>query len=266
MTLKAQYGPWAVIAGASEGIGRALARRLASEGIHCVLVARRTEPLEALAEGLKSEFGVECITASVDLSALDACEQIERAVGEREIGLYVSNAGADPNGAHFLDRPAEAWLAQVQRGAMTMLGCCHKFGSKMKARGRGGILLIGSGGCYGGAPFMATYSALKAFGLNFAESLWAELEPHGVDVLYMALGATDTPALRRLLESKGTRLFPGLAEPDAIAEVALARLPHGPLHNWGQDDEAPGMSPVSAAQRRARVLAIARASKRIFGG
>ncbi|WP_295638408.1 SDR family NAD(P)-dependent oxidoreductase [Novosphingobium sp.] len=263
--LKDRYGPWAVVAGASEGTGLAIARHLASEGIHCVLVARRAGPLEALAADLRAEFGIETVVAPVDLSLDEACEQVATAVGAREIGLYVSNAGADPTGAHFLDAPIDDWVGQIQRGVITTMRSCHRYGTAMRARGRGGLLLIGSGGCYGGGAYMSVYSGLKAFGLNFAEGLWAELSPHGVDVLFMALSTTDTPALRKLLAAKGVPLVEGLADPADVAAHAFARLPHGPITNWGQADDEPGMSPVSAAARRQRVLAIGESTRRIFG-
>ncbi len=261
----AKYGPWAVISGASEGTGRALAGQIAAAGINCVLVARRAEPLEALADELRAAHGVDCVTASVDLYTHDACAQIKAAVGDREIGLYVSNAGADPSGSHFLDAAVDDWLGQVNRSVTNLVRCCHHFGGLMRVRGRGGLLIVGSGACYGGGAFMTNYAGVKGFGLNFSEGLWAELQPYGVDVLYAALGTTDTPAFRKLLAEKGMPVPPGLADPAVVAETLLARLPHGPVLNWGQDDDQPGMSPVSAAGRRARVLAIGESTKRIFG-
>jgi len=143
--------------------------------------------------------------------------------------------------------------------------CCHHFAGKMRHRGRGGLLLVGSGGCYGGGSFMAAYTASKAFDLCFAESLWAELRPHNVDVLYMALGTTDTPALRALLAERGLPLPPGLASPDEVAAVGLARLPLGPIYNWGQEDDDVGYATSSASARRARILAVDKSASRIFG-
>ena len=265
MSFRDKYGPWAIISGASEGVGRELARKIAAEGVHCVLIARRQGPLDDLARDIGQEFGVACVTASIDLAAPDAVEQIKAAAGDREIGLYVSNAGGDPEGAKFLDLSLERWESQVQRGISTVMGCCHHYGRAMRARGGGGLLLIGSGSCWGGSAFMAAYSGIKAFDLNFAEALWAELRPHNVDVLYMVLSSTDTPELRRLLAARGLPLVSGLADPVAVAEVSLARLAQGPLHNWGLEDDATGHLPASAATRRARVLAIGEATKRIFG-
>ncbi len=260
-----RYGPWAVIAGASEGTGRAFAKQLAAAGIRCVLIARREQPLRELAEEIHREFRIECVTAPIDLSAPDACERVKAAVGDREIGLYIANAGADPNGARFLDRDIGTWLDLVNRNVVNTLRCCHHFGGLMRARRRGGILLVGSGSCYGGGSFMATYSASKAFDLCFAESLWAELRPHHVDVLFFALGTTDTPALRALLAEKGLPAPVGLASPDDVARIGLERLPHGPVHNWGQADDEAGFAPNAPAVRRARILMIDQSSKRIFG-
>jgi uncharacterized protein len=260
-----RYGPWAVIAGASEGTGRAFARQIAAEGVNCILIARREAPLQELAAALRAENGVECITASIDLSGVDAFARIAEVAGEREIGLYVSNAGADANGSFFLDKDVEAWVDLVNRNIVTSLRCCHYFGRAMRARGRGGIILVGSGACYGSGPNLATYSGAKAFDLCFAEGLWSELEPHGVDVLNLVMTTTDTPALRTLLAQKGVPAPPNLASPEDVATAGLTRLPHGPVHNfWLVDDEV-GNIPSSAAQRRERVRMIAQASKSVFG-
>lgn len=146
-----------------------------------------------------------------------------------------------------------------------MMRCCHRYAGPMKARGRGGVILVNSGACYGGASFVATYSATKAFTLCFGEGLWAELRPHGVDVLNLVLGRTDTPELRRFLAEKGMPVPAGLASPDAVAALGLERLSHGPVLNWGLADEDTGYATSSAAARRARILAMDRATRQVFG-
>ena len=253
-----------MIAGASEGTGAAIAKRLAGDGVNCLLIARRQGPLDLLADEL-SATGVDVRTAAIDLSATDAVHRIADAVAGLEVGLFVANAGGDPYGDHFLDRPFDDWAGQVSRGVLATVGACHRFGGAMRECRRGGLLLIGSGACYGGAASMAVYSATKAFLLNFAESLWAELQPSGVDVLYAALGTTDTPEFRRFLAAKNLPLVDGLADPDEVAAVVLDHLSRGPLMNWGQDDADAGRLPQSAAARRERVLAITAATARIFG-
>ena len=265
MEFAERYGPWAVIAGASEGTGREFARKVAARGVNCILLARREGPLEELAQEIRAESSVECETASVDLSKADASQRVSDIVADRDVGLYISNAGADPNGAFFLDKDVDAWVDLVNRNVITSMRCSHSFGGKMRERGRGGILLVGSGACYGGGPNLAVYSGSKAFEMCFAEGLWSEFEPHGVHVLYLAMSTTDTPELRRLLASKGLPPPPGLASASDVAEEGLARLPHGPVHNWNTPDEEAGFAPSSAAQRRDRVNMIAQASRRVFG-
>jgi short-subunit dehydrogenase len=265
MSFVERYGPWAVIAGASEGTGRAFARKIASNDVPCLLIARREAPLAALAEEIRSESGVTCVTAAIDLTSPEAPGQIIAAVGDREVGLFVSNAGADTQGARFLERDLDIWLDHVHLNVITTISCCHHFGKLMRTRGKGGLLLVNSGACYGGASFMAAYSASKAFVLNFGESLWAELRSHGVDVLNLMLGRTDTPVFRALLAEKGLPVPPDLAAPDKVAEVGLARLAHGPVYNWGLDDDVAGYAPSSAATRRSRILAIDLATQQIYG-
>ena len=261
MNFAERYGPWAVIAGASEGTGREFARQVAAEGVNCLLVARREGPLAALADEIRSTHRVEAVAASIDLGAADAAERIIAAAGDREVGLYVNNAGADTHGAGFLGKEVEAWVQLVNMNVTTPMRCCHHFGRAMRTRGRGGLLLVNSGACYGGAAGLTTYAAGKAFELVFAEGLWAELHSHGVDVLTLVLGQTDTPAYRKLLGERGLPVPSGLASPVEVAKVGLAQLPEGPIYNWGQSNDVAGYAPNSPDTRRERVLSISRMVK-----
>ncbi|MEO5586166.1 MAG: SDR family NAD(P)-dependent oxidoreductase [Novosphingobium sp.] len=256
MSFRERYGPWALIAGASEGTGAAFARQLAAEGLNCILVARREGPLTALADELRGEFGIDCVTASIDLSAPDAVDRLANAAGDREIGLFISNAGADTNGSQFLNTAIGHWDTLVMRNVVMVMRACHRFAGPMRARGRGGIILVGSGACYGGLPGISVYGASKAFDLVLGEALWSELRPHGVDVLNLIMGKTDTPAHRELMERLGVPFPADAADADAVAALGLARLPHGPVQNWGQADDEAGMEDRSAAQRRERIIRI----------
>jgi short-subunit dehydrogenase len=149
---------------------------------------------------------------------------------------------------------------------MTTIQACHHFGGLMRERGRGGLLIVNSGGCYGGGSFLVTYNACKAFLLNFSEGLWAELRPHGVDVLTIALNVTDTPNFRRILAKTGMPMPADVASPDEVAEVALAQLPNGPVQNWGLAEDEAGFAVISASGRRAKVLEMDQVSARIYGG
>jgi uncharacterized protein len=254
MDFAGKYGPWAIVAGASEGIGRSFARSIADRGVSCILIAL-DGPLEEVAEEVRAQ-GVEAVTARIDLAAPDAFDRIVDAAGDREVGLYVANAGGDANASRYLDIEVEKWLRLARINIMTTMQACHHFGRQMRERKRGGILIVNSGGCYGGGSFLVTYNAAKAFLLNFAEGLWAELRHHGVDVLTVALNVTDTPNLRRILAKTGAALPEGAASPDEVAEWALGQLPNGPLQNWGLAEDDPGFAGASAAERRARVLAM----------
>jgi short-subunit dehydrogenase len=258
-----KYGPWAIVAGASEGIGRSFARSLARRGVPCILVAL-DGPLDEVAEEVRA-YGVEAITARIDLSALDAFDQIAGAVGDRKIGLYVANAGGDANASRYLDIDAEAWLKLARINIMTTMQACHHFGGQMRERGRGGLLIVNSGGCYGGGSFLVTYNASKAFLLNFAEGLWAELRSYGIDVLTVALNVTDTPNLRRILAKADVPVPDDAASPDDVAEFALMQLPNGPVQNWGQAEDEVGFAGTSAAGRRAKVLEMDAGASRIYG-
>lgn len=265
MSFSTQYGPWAIIAGASEGTGRAFALDIASRGLNCILLARREEPLKALAKEITAQHAVECVTACVDLSADSALADIKAAVGAREVGLFVSNAGADSTNTRFLDSKVDTWVEHINRNVLTVVRCCHHFGGQMKLRGRGGIILVGSGSCYGGSSFMAVYCGTKAFDLCFGEGLWAELKPHGVDVLNLILGQTDTPAFRATLAKRNLPVPPNLASPSDVTAVGLEQLPHGPIHNWGLAEDETGYATNSAAARRARIEMIDKMTVAIFG-
>ena len=252
----AKYGPWALITGASEGTGAEFALRLADEGLNCILIARREGPLLHLAGQVRAK-GVDCVTASVDLSTPDATDRIVGATGDREVGLLIANAGADTNSSLFLDNDVGNWDRLVNLNIVTAMRSCHHFGQGMRARGRGGMILVGSGACYGGLRGMGVYSGAKAFALCFGEGLWAEMRHVGVDVLSLILGRTDTPAHRRISEANGHKFdAAGMASPADVARVGLEQLPYGPVFNWGQTNDVAGYAPNSPDERRARILKI----------
>ncbi|TCM20843.1 short-subunit dehydrogenase [Novosphingobium sp. PhB165] len=257
--MRERYGPWAVVAGASEGTGAAFARQLAAEGVNLILVARREGPLTDLAAEIARDHGVDCVTGSIDLALEDAADRMADLADGREVGLLILNAGADSNGALFLDGALADWEALVTRNVMTTMRACHRFAGPMRARGRGGIILVGSGACYGGLPGITVYGGSKAFDLVFGEGLWAELNPHGVDVLNLIMGRTDTPAHRELMARKGHAFPDNCASSEDVAALGLARLPHGPVCNWALEDEEVGYAGTSASARRARIQQIAKA-------
>jgi short-subunit dehydrogenase len=260
--MRDKYGPWAVIAGASEGTGAEYARQLAAFGINCLLVARRAEPLERIARELSDAHHVQTRVLSLDLTAVDAAQRMKAAAADIDVGLYVSNAGADPTGKHFLDVPLEHSHRLINMNVRTVVDAVHTFAPPMKARGRGGILLMSSGAGLGGQPRVAIYSATKAFEVNFGESLWIELRKFGVDVLSVAAPAMDTPVLRAALAAKNLKPE-GVYAPQDVVRIALQYLPVGPTYVFplGPHEEAEALNAV----RRTRLLAVAEITAAFFG-
>jgi short-subunit dehydrogenase len=259
-----KYGPWAVIAGASDGTGAAYAHQLAAAGLNLVLIARRPEPLAALAAELQGKYHVETRTASIDLYERAAGTQVLAAAAGLEVGLYVSNAGADTNGMPFLDAPLDAWRQLIHRNVLAVIEAAYGFAAAMRQRGRGGLIFMSSGTALGGQPGFAVYSATKAFDLNFAESLWAELHPHGIDVLSGVCPVMDTPTLQRTL-AKHNLAVPGAYDPQSVVHTLLERLADGPTHIFPFGPDAPQAAGIEKA-RRARVLTMIEVSKMFAGG
>jgi uncharacterized protein len=253
-SLKARYGPWAVIAGASEGLGAEFARQLAEAGINCVLVARRAQVLDKFAGELRERYGIEAIGAAIDLAEPTATERMLAAVGDRRVGLFIFNAGGDGHATKYLDKGAQDWMPLVRRNVLTLMESVHAFGARMVGTGRGGILLVGSDAAFGGVSRLGVYSATKAFGLNLGESLWAELASKGVDVLNLVIGATDTPTLRDVLRRNDIPVESlVLARTNEVVPAALARLGTGPTLVYGVADDD-GDAVKSSASRRKRIL------------
>jgi short-subunit dehydrogenase len=230
-----RYGPWALVAGASEGVGAAYAHAMAERGLNVVLLARRQGALDEVAATIRADTGVDTRVVPVDLSEHDAMTRIAGATAGLDIGMVMYCAGADPNYEPVLANPGEVPLAMVHRNCVMPMRVCHHFAGPMQSRGKGAIVLVSSAGGLHGAPNMVAYSATKAFDIMMAEALWAELHDKGVDVLGLVLGLTDTPALRRLLarrgrlaDPNGTTPIPGAVTADEVVAEAVANLSNGP--------------------------------------
>ncbi|MFI5307080.1 MAG: SDR family NAD(P)-dependent oxidoreductase [Polyangiales bacterium] len=220
-TLVDRYGPWALVAGASEGIGAAFARALAEAGFSLLLIARREGPLEALAAELRTRSGREVETLALDLAASDLEQRFETLARDREVGLVVYNAALSIV-APFLQTALSDQLRALDVNARGPLIAAHVFGRAMAARGRGGIVLLSSLTAFFGSPFVATYGATKAFNLSLGEALAHELGAHGIDVVVSCAGATRTPGF---LAAVSGRNAPRSMSPEAVATETLRALP-----------------------------------------
>jgi short-subunit dehydrogenase len=246
-TFVERYGAWAVVAGASDGVGAAYARAVAERGLNVVLIARREELLNALAKEIRSTWNVEAHAVSIDLAAPGAGAQVMDIADGLEVGMLMYNAGADPMYEHFLSYDVGPQLAMIQRNCVVPTQLCHYFGRAMVERGRGGIVLVCSSAGTIGMPRMVAYGGTKAFDLVFAEALWSELHADGVDVLAPILAATDTPALRRLLTKRGVLTsedddaeLPDAVTPEEVVEGIIANLAEGPSWYAGESSRRGG--------------------------
>ena len=215
----ARYGPWALVAGASEGIGAAFARALAARGLNLVLLARRVGPLATLAADLSARHGVETRVMALDLTSPGLNAAVEKETKDLEIGLVVCNAALSLI-SDFLELELSDVLRSVDTNVRAPLVLVHLFGRRMAERGRGGVVLMSSVAGIIGSPHSATYAGCKAFALGFGDSLWAELEPRGVDVVTCVAGPTETPTYAQVRTSS----FPPTMSPDEVALAALATL------------------------------------------
>jgi short-subunit dehydrogenase len=218
------YGPWALVAGASEGLGAEFAEQLAGRGLNLVLVARRAGLLNSLVQSLSTRYAVEVRQLALDLAQPEAAESIVQATRDIELGLLVYNAAYSAIGS-FFQRSLDDRLLELATNCRTPLVLVHALGQRMLARGRGGILLMSSLSAQQGSPYIANYAATKAYNWILAEGLWDELRSQGVDVLVCCAGAISTPNYEA---SAPSRLTGSATTPQAVVTSALAGLGKGP--------------------------------------
>jgi uncharacterized protein len=220
---KTRYGTWALVAGASEGLGAAFAEELAKRGLNLVLIARRLENLEVLAKKLAEKYQIEIKCHSLDLADF---AQIKHVVSQldADLGLFVYNAAYAPIG-YFDSIPEESLERIVDVNIKTPLLLCKLMSVKMIEKGKGAIILMSSLAGAQGSPKIATYAASKAFNATLAEGIWYELKDHGIDVLACCAGAVSTPGYKNAQHSKEA---PGTLTADVVAAQTLNALGKGP--------------------------------------
>lgn len=215
----------AMVTGASSGIGAALARELGKGGSNLVLVARRQERLQALAEELTRRYGVQAETVRCDLSVAEDRGQLARRLAEAPPDLLVHNAGFGLHGA-FADLPAHRQLEMIDVNVRAVVELTHAALQGMRARGSGALLLVASAGAFQPLPYLAVYGATKAFLLHFGESLFAELRGTGVQVTTVCPGAVDTEFFD--VAGQGART-PFMRKAEDVAKDALRALERGAM-------------------------------------
>jgi short-subunit dehydrogenase len=222
---RARYGPWAVVAGAAVGLGAEYARQLAALGLRLVLLDRDVAALGATARALDAD--TEVVPVTIDLARADVAEALAPAFAAREIGLLVYNAALGTV-SRFLDLPPAHLDAMLDVNCRAPMRLVHALAPAMVARGRGGIVLMSSMSGNFGSEQLAVYAATKAFDLVLADALWAELRPHGVDVLAVQPGSTRTPGWQSSQPAELRGPGPHVMEPADVVREALAALGDGP--------------------------------------
>lgn len=220
---KTKYGPWALVAGASEGLGAAFAEELAKLGLNLILLARRQDKLDELSKRLYDLYQIEILTHSIDLSDFQKTKQLILDM-DMDINLLVYNAAYAPIG--YLENISEEDLSQIVKvNINTPLLLTKLLSTNMIKKRRGGIILMSSLSGNQGSPKIATYAASKAFNAIFAEGLWHELKKHGVDVMASCAGAIRTPGYKNAQDIKDA---PGTLDANIVAQKTLKALGKGP--------------------------------------
>ena len=228
-----KYGPWALVTGASSGIGEQFARRLARAGFNLVLIARRAQRLSLLEAELRARHRIDIEVLAEDLADRGGIDRVICAALGRDLGLVASNAGFGLKGP-FERSPRASLEAMLDTNVRAPLLLLHALMPRLLQRGRGGIILTGS--IEGEAPFpwSSAYAASKAFIHSLGLGLSGELSGTGIDLLVLEPGPTDTEALTLQGFSKAT--MRGLMSPAEVAKQALAQIGRAPLHIPGKEN------------------------------
>ena len=219
-----KYGPYALVAGGSYGLGAAFAEGIARRGLNLVIVARNKKALDTTAARISKTHGVDVKTIVADLADVDNVKKRVSALGV-DIGLFVYDAAFVPIGP-FAEATEDQLAAAAAVNVKAPLLLTKLFSAPMITRGRGGIVLMSSLAGGQGSPNLATYAATKAFNTILAEGLWKELSPRGVDVLVCTAGAIMTPGYE---QAESAKPAPGTLPPATVAETTLDALGNGPV-------------------------------------
>jgi uncharacterized protein len=225
LNYRSRYGEWALISGAAQGIGASYCDRLAAMGMSLVLFDINQSQMDKTVCQLNGKYpDIEVRPVIVDLADTAALNAAVDQLAALEIGLLIANAGLAAIG-RWLEVPLASKINQIAVNCTSTLILAHRLTPGMVERGRGGVIIMASGSAEMGSSFIATYAATKAFDRVFAEGLWAELSPHGIDVTTVMPGAVDTPGFRDTLAAgqQPTALMQPI-DPFVVVDAALEGL------------------------------------------
>lgn len=227
----------ALIAGASEGIGAAFAEGLAAKGFGLVLVARRIEPLKALAGKLADRYKILTRLVVCDLSEEGAAEKVMTALEGELPGILVYNAALSYIGP-FIDQPVQGHCQAARVNMITPMKLVHGLGGRMIDSGKGAVILMSSMAGLQGSGYIATYAATKAFNRVLAESLWYEWKERGVDIMACCAGATATPGYLNSRPAKVSLFAPAVMKPEMVVTECFRELGRKPSFIAGRTNRA----------------------------
>jgi uncharacterized protein len=253
-----RYGPVALVTGASSGIGRSFAHVLAAKGLDLVVVARRKQRLEELAARIKTSHGVRVTVLQSDLAQVGAAQAIVDATSSLDVGLLVSNAGFGIKGP-FEEGNATMMADMLMVNCHAAMMLARGFVPRLRARGKGGIIFTSSVEGLIGVPYSAAYAATKGFLNSLGEGLWGELTPHGINVLTLCPGATDTEAPG--LQGIDTKTLANVMSPDDVAARTLENLSDGPVY-IASDHYKASFDRLLSMSRRDALSAMAKSMRR----
>jgi short-subunit dehydrogenase len=259
------FGSWALIAGASEGLGEAFAREIAKKGINIILIARRKELLEKLSSDIAQEYKVKTKTIQLDLASSEVLEKIKKETANFDVGLVVYNAASSPIGLFFhFDLEQQYKVIDINvKGPMIFT---HHFGQLMKNRGKGGIILLSSLAGLQGDPYHAHYSATRGYTMNLAEALWYEMRKYGVNVMTCAAGATKTPNYISSKPKRAGLINPKPMDPNKVAKGSLKSLrKNKPYHYPGFSNKFNAFILRHLLSRKAAIKFLGNIASKMYG-
>ncbi len=218
---KRRFGEWALVTGASSGLGADFVRQLAGKKMNIILVARRVERMNIVAEEVENDYGVKTLVIGQDLIKSDAIPNIINEVGDKELGVLINNAGYGVLG-NFHENDYDYQVEMVKLNCVVPVALTHAFIEPMVKRGKGAVIFLASTAAYQGVPFFSVYAATKSFNLFLAEGLWGEYRKKGIDVMGLSPGYTETE-FQSHAHIKRTR-GPTAAKSEDVVELAIRKL------------------------------------------
>ena len=263
MPFKQKYGPLAMIAGASEGIGAAFSTTLAAAGMDLILIARRKEPLHHLAALLRNTYHINVDCISCDLSDIDAAQTLKEALKGKEINMLVYNAALSYIGP-FEQNSLEHHNKMAYANMITPMNMIQLFGEPMLKKGKGALIMMASLAGFQGSGFLAAYAATKAFIRVLAESIWYEWKDRGVDIMACCAGATSTPNYINTKPEKTGFFAPRVQRPEEVVQECMNRLGKEPSFVTGTGNRLAGFIMQKLLARKMAITIMGDTTRKMY--